>query len=62
MNDTWRYKLEMEPPSLQILASHAVLQNIDDAEELRGRMPEEIVECLKNLRPNSFQFTAGLLR
>lgn len=28
MNDTWRYKLEMEPPSLQILAAHAVLQQV----------------------------------
>ena len=28
MNDTWRYKLELEPPSLQILAAHAVLQQV----------------------------------
>jgi hypothetical protein len=28
MNDTWRYKLEQEPPSLQVLAAHAVLQQV----------------------------------
>jgi hypothetical protein len=28
MNDTWRYKLELEPPSLQILAAHALLQQV----------------------------------
>jgi len=62
MNDTWRYKLELEPPSLQILAAHALLQQIDDPEVLRHGIPEEIVECLKSLRPNSFHFRAGLMR
>lgn len=36
---------------------------VEDPEaELRGRVPEEVVECLRTLRPNSFQFTAGLMR
>lgn len=62
MNDTWRYKLELSPPSLQILAAHAVLQHTDDVEELRGRLPEEVMECLRMLRPNAFKFTAGIMR
>ncbi len=61
MNDTWRYRLEVEPPSLAILAAHALLQQIDDVEALRGHIPEEIVECLKTLRPKAFDFRASLM-
>jgi hypothetical protein len=62
MNDTWRYKLDLEPPSLQILAAHALLQQTDDPEEFAGKLPDELIECLKTLRPNSFRLTAGLMR
>lgn len=34
MNDTWRYKLELEPPSLQILAAHALLQQVSQSVSL----------------------------
>lgn len=62
MNDTWRYKLDLEPPSLQILAAHALLQQTDDPDEFAGKLPDELIECLKTLRPNSFKLTAGLMR
>ena len=64
MNDTWRFKLDLTPPSLAILCAHTLLKHYEHdkiKEYLKGVLPDTLLESLIDLRPNVTDFQSSLM-
>ena len=64
MNDTWRFKLDLSPPSLAILCAHTLLQHYEHdkiKKLLKGVLPDTLLESLTDLRPNVTDFQSSLM-